>query len=100
MAEWYQARGYRVLDRNWRCSAGELDLVVARGLEVVVVEVKTRSSARFGSPFEAVGPPKQARLRRLAARWVAEAAPFRPSALRIDVAAVVGGRVEVVADAC
>jgi putative endonuclease len=104
VAEWYEARGYVVLVRNWRCRggevAGELDLVVARGADVVVVEVKTRSSTRFGSPLEAVGPDKQRRLRRLAQRWRAEAAPFPPASLRIDVAAVVGGRVEVIEAAC
>ena len=61
-ARWYAARGYTVVDRNWRCAAGELDLVVVRpapaGVELVVVEVKTRSSDRFGSPLEAVGPDR------------------------------------------
>jgi putative endonuclease len=100
VAAWYEARGYRVLDRNWRCRDGEIDLVVALGRDVAVVEVKTRSSLRYGSPFDAVGAAKQRRLRRLAARWITEAAPFRPASVRIDVAGVVGGRVEVVEDAC
>lgn len=104
VAAWYEARGYTVLDRNWRCRDddvnGELDLVVARGVDVVVVEVKTRSSERFGSPLEAVGPDKRRRLRRLAGRWCADAAPFPPASVRIDVAAVVGGRIQVVEAAC
>ena len=104
-ARWYTARGYTVVDRNWRCAAGELDLVVVRparrGPEVVVVEVKARSSARFGSPLEAVGPDKQRRLRRLAGEWLAARWPEvselrRPAAVRFDVVAVLGGRVQVV----
>ncbi len=99
VAGWYRARGYRVLARNWRCELGELDLVLALDEHVVVCEVKTRSTTRFGHPVEAVGPEKRRRLRLLAARWV-EQAPFRPRSLRIDVAAVLGGRITVVEHAC
>ena len=53
-AAWYTARGYEVLARNWRCRAGELDLIVAQGRLVVFCEVKSRSSERFGTPAEAV----------------------------------------------
>ncbi len=96
-ARWYEARGYRVLARNWRCREGELDLVLGRGGEVVFCEVKTRSSVAFGTPAEAVTWSKQRRLRTLAARWLREAAPLRLSGavVRFDVAAVMGDRVEV-----
>ena len=96
VARWYQDRGYTVLARNWRCRAGEIDLVLARRREVVVCEVKTRTNDRFGTPFEAVGRAKQLRLRRLAAQWLQEAAPFRPDSVRFDVAGVVGRRVRVI----
>ena len=94
-AAWYTARGYEVLARNWRCRAGELDLIVARGRLVVFCEVKSRSSARFGTPAEAVTRDKQMRVRRLAARWLADAARARPRAIRFDVACVLDGTVEV-----
>lgn len=94
-AAWYQERGYRVVARNWRCRDGELDLVLAAGATVVFCEVKTRSSAAFGMPVEAVTPPKQARLRRLAARWLRESGT-RAGQLRFDVASVIGARVEVI----
>jgi len=98
-ADWYVARGYTVVDRNWRCREGELDLVVEREGELVFCEVKTRSSDRFGVPAEAVTPTKQRRLRVLAARYLAERAGASPGGhrgLRFDVAAVMGGRVEVI----
>ncbi len=77
VARHYEARGYSVLDRNWRCRDGELDLVLRHGRTLVVCEVKTRSSAAFGTPAEAVTGKKQAKLRLLARRYL-ETAPFRP----------------------
>ncbi|MGN6130668.1 MAG: YraN family protein [Nocardioidaceae bacterium] len=81
------AQGMVVLDRNWRCPLGELDLVLRDGRTLVVCEVKTRSSTRFGSPLEAVTEQKAARLRRLAARWLADHA-VRPEDVRIDLVGV------------
>lgn len=87
VAAWYEAHGHRVIDRNWRCRDGELDLVVRAGTTVVFCEVKTRRSARFGAPYEAVTATKQRRLRGLAARWLAEH-PHRSVNVRFDVASV------------
>ena len=95
-AGWYAAQGYEVVARNWRCREGELDLVVVRNRVMVFCEVKTRSSAAFGMPAEAVGRTKQQRIRRLAARYLDEAAPVRPREIRFDVAAILDGRVEVI----
>ena len=64
-----EAQGYTILDRNWRCSIGEVDIVAREGATTVVVEVKTRSGSGFGHPLEAITPVKLARLRRLAAAW-------------------------------
>ena len=61
VAEWYARAGYTVVDRNWRCREGELDLVVAGGGAIVFCEVKTRRGAAFGAPFEAVTVAKQRR---------------------------------------
>lgn len=94
-AEWYLAHGYEVVARNWRCRDGELDLVVRRAGELVFCEVKTRASDRFGVPAAAVTPAKQRRLRLLAVRFLAAHGGGRGD-LRFDVAAVSGGRVEVI----
>jgi len=93
-AAWYEQRGYQVLARQWRCRQGELDLVLRRGGLVVFCEVKARSGPSFGTPAEAVTPAKQARIRRLAALWLAEARAGAAE-LRFDVACVTGGRIAV-----
>ncbi|MFE4465873.1 YraN family protein [Oerskovia sp. NPDC056781] len=80
--------GWVVLDRNWRGTRGELDLVARDGDVLVAVEVKTRRGTGFGHPAEAVTPDKLARLRRLTGEWVATH-PVRPASIRIDVVAVV-----------
>ena len=87
VAAWYEAAGYRILDRNWRCRDGELDLVVGRGPAVVFCEVKTRRSTRYGAPVEAVTATKQRRIRTLALQWLA-AHSRRGDDLRFDVASV------------
>ena len=103
VAAWYETAGYRVIDRNWRCRDGELDVVVAKGDTLVFCEVKTRASTRFGTPVEAVTGTKQRRLRMLATRWLAEH-DTRRHTLRFDVASVTRGSdgqlaVEVLEDA-
>jgi putative endonuclease len=80
-------RGMVLLDRNWRCDAGEIDLVLRDGRVLVICEVKTRSSTAYGSPLEAVSAAKAARLRRLAARWLADHR-LRPDHVRIDLVGV------------
>ena len=80
-------QGMVVLDRNWRCDAGEIDLVLRDGDVLVVCEVKTRRGDGFGSPHEALTSAKAARLQLLAARWM-EARGVRPPDVRIDVVAV------------
>ncbi|GAA1469581.1 YraN family protein [Microbacterium thalassium] len=84
-------QGYAILDRNWRCPGGEIDLVAASGADLVIVEVKTRSGEAFGHPFAAVGAAKQRRLWRLAAAWAAAHPEHaRGRMLRLDVIGIVG----------
>jgi putative endonuclease len=82
--DYLERAGLRVLDRNWRCAEGEIDIVAAERRVLVICEVKTRSGTRFGSPLEAITRNKRARLRRLAIRWlVAHGVLF--DEVRIDV---------------
>jgi putative endonuclease len=79
--------GFDVLARNWRCSAGEIDIVARDGDVVVICEVKTRSSLTYGLPAEAVTAKKAARLRELALWWLREH-PAGGSPVRFDVVSV------------
>lgn len=92
---WYIDQGHRVVARNWRCPSGELDLVVRCGSMVVFCEVKTRSSIRYGSPFEAVDRRRQGRMRAAAAEFLRAEEPGG-TGVRFDVAAVIGKSVEVI----
>jgi putative endonuclease len=86
-----ETAGLRILDRNWRCAEGEIDIVAADGDTLVFCEVKTRSGPGFGDPAEAVTRPKSARLRRLGLRWLA-AHELGWRDLRFDVVTVVRQR--------
>ena len=63
-------KGMRVMERNFRCTSGEIDLVCAEGESLVFVEVKTRSGDVRGEPGEAIGPAKKKRLVRAAALYL------------------------------
>ena len=85
--------GLQVLDRNWRCRYGELDIIAAAGATrtAVFVEVKTRTSDLFGGVEQAVTPEKVRRLRRLAGLWLA-GQDGSWAEVRIDVIGVRIGR--------
>lgn len=80
-------QGMVVLDRNWRCDEGELDVVLRDGPTLVACEVKTRTTLDHGTPHEAVTEEKLDRLRRLVQRWI-DAHGVHPPERRIDLVAV------------
>lgn len=95
-------QGYEIVDRNFRCNEGELDVVARRDGLLIFCEVKTRRENRWGEPSEAVGWDKQRRIRRLAAHWMRLRTPG-PVEVRFDVVSIVvrRGRAELthIADA-
>lgn len=86
-AVYLKAQGMRIVDRNWRCAEGEIDIVALDGDTLVIAEVKTRRSVAFGHPFESVGADKLARLHRLASAWCRDH-DLRMPLRRVDVIAV------------
>lgn len=83
-ARYLRSSGYLIVERNWRGSCGELDIIaISPSKEIVFVEVKTRSSLRFGDPFEAITPEKYRRVFQLAREWLA--LNKKESTWRIDV---------------
>ena len=97
VAAWYVKHGFRVLDRNWRCAEGELDIVAVDDEVLVFCEVKSRASDRFADPALAVDHRKQARVRRAAFRWLE--GHHWPQRIRFDVGIVVSGRIRIIEDA-
>jgi putative endonuclease len=95
VARWYERHGYTVVARNWRCTHGELDLVVVLGRTVVFCEVKSRANDAYGGGAAAVGWAKQRRLRRLAAAWLSSN-DVHGVDVRFDVGAVTGTRIEII----
>jgi len=85
------AQGMCLLERNWRCAEGEIDILLRDGATLVVCEVKTRTSLEAGTPHEAVTAAKLARLMRLGERWAAERG-VRPDGIRVDLVAVLRPR--------
>lgn len=83
--------GYRIVDRNWRCRTGEIDLVVVDDTHLVVVEVKTRRTGDFGDPLEAVDAVKRGRMWRLAIAWIAAHREIvQGRRLRLDAIGLIG----------
>ena len=81
------AQGMTLLERNWRCADGEIDLVLRDGAVLVVCEVKTRTSIINGTPHEAITDAKLDRLQRLGVLW-ADARGVSPQEIRVDLVAV------------
>ncbi len=90
-AAFLERDGYAIVERNWRCAQGEIDIVARQGGETVFVEVKTRSSVAFGHPLESITARKLARLRRLAGAWCEEH-PESTRRVRIDAIGIVAPR--------
>lgn len=84
-----RTHGLTIVDRNWRCVRGEIDVVAVDRRELVVCEVKTRTTEAFGAPFESVTWRKQRRLRLLAGLWKDDHVDLgRGLVLRIDVISI------------
>ncbi|WBQ07712.1 YraN family protein [Kribbella sp. CA-293567] len=79
--------GFTILDRNWRCAQGEIDIVAREGHTLVVCEVKTRRGLNYGSPLESITYRKLSTLRQLVGRWL-QAHEVRPDEIRIDAVSV------------
>ena len=94
----YLRSGYQVLDRNWRSSTGELDLVLFDGSTYVFSEVKARRTADFGPASAAVTVAKQRRIRQLAVEWL-RAHDVHAHSIRFDVVAIIGTDLELITDA-
>jgi putative endonuclease len=87
-AEYLRQQGYRLKERNYRCSLGEIDLIAEDGEALVFVEVRSRSSAEFGWPQETVNWVKQRKLRKVAAYYLHCHQELQQRPCRFDVIGV------------
>ena len=94
----YRRLGHDIVDRNWRSSTGELDLVLFDGSTYVFSEVKARRTANFGPASAAVTVAKQRRIRQLAVEWL-RAHDVHAHSIRFDVVAITGTDLELITDA-
>jgi len=85
--DFLRKQGYRILETNYRCSEGEIDIIAKHGEFLVFVEVRTKKSLQYGSPEESVTPTKMAKLRTIAAHY-RQTHDNLPLSWRIDVVAV------------
>lgn len=86
-ARYLVENGFTVLERNWRCAQGEIDIVAREGQTLVVCEVKTRRGLNYGTPLESITYRKLSKLRQLVGHWLREH-EVRPGEIRIDIVAV------------
>ncbi|MCJ7743830.1 MAG: YraN family protein [Dehalococcoidales bacterium] len=102
--DFLKKRGFRILETNYRCPEGEIDIVARQKDSLVFVEVRTKTSREFGSPEESITLAKKAKMRATAARYLQTHQNLPPS-WRLDVVAVeLGpkgkpGRVELIENA-
>ena len=89
----YRRGGYQVIETNWSCRHGEIDLILTRGELIVFCEVKTRARHSHGGPAAAVDSDKQRRLWRAAEEWIHARRPTIES-FRFDVVIITGVVVE------
>lgn len=86
-ARYLVEHGFTILERNWRCAQGEIDIVAREGQTLVICEVKTRRGLGYGSPLESITYRKLSKLRQLVGQWLREH-EVRPGEIRIDIVAV------------
>ncbi|MEK7270043.1 MAG: YraN family protein, partial [Planctomycetota bacterium] len=87
IAAFLESKGLEILERNYTCDVGEIDLVCRDGETLVFCEVKARENERFGHPFEAITPAKQRKIRRVAEMYLLERRLKTPIC-RLDAVAV------------
>lgn len=93
-----EAAGYTIVTRNWRCDAGELDVVAREGSVLAFVEVRSRSDDGHGHAAEMVGARKRAHVTRVARVYLAIERPIEPE-MRFDIVAVTGSEITILRDA-
>ena len=99
VAAFLQNQGYEILERNFRCRSGEIDLIARDGRYLVFIEVKFRSSGNAGSALEAIDARKAAQVRRVASVYLYQKRYSEHTPVRFDAAGVDGDRITYIKNA-
>lgn len=99
VAAFLKKQGFQILERNYRCRSGEIDLIARDGRYLVFVEVKYRKTGAAGSALEAIDERKAAKIRRVAAVYLYEKRYPEETPCRFDAAGIDGDRITYVKDA-
>ena len=102
--EYLQTNGYRIIERNFRVPWGEIDIIAQEGQTIVFVEVKTRTSATYGAPFDAVWGRKQHKIVKVALAYLKKKYNNRDIRARFDVVSIMRNaegknRIEIIKNA-
>ncbi|MGN0484542.1 MAG: YraN family protein [Lachnospiraceae bacterium] len=98
-AEYLQQQGYRILEQNYRCRQGEIDLIAKDGEYLVFVEVKYRTQDSCGEPAEAVTAYKQRKISRTALFYCMKHSLPEDTPCRFDVVSILGDQIELIQNA-
>ena len=98
-ADFLEKQGYTVLEKNFRCREGEIDLIAKDGDYLVFVEVRYRKTAAKGHPFETVNMTKQKKICRVSQYYLMKNKISPDAPIRYDVVAVLGERIEIMKNA-
>lgn len=87
-ADFLTQKGYKIKERNYKSALGEIDIIAMSGVTTVFIEVKTRSSLKFGQPFEAVTKKKQHQISKTALYYMSKM-KISETAARFDVVSII-----------
>lgn len=97
--EYLKENGYEIIEYNYRCKYGEIDIIAKKNCELVFIEVKYRKNDRFGSPFEAVDMKKQKVIMKTAKYYVMEKGIPQNTYIRFDVVGIIGSEIKIIKNA-
>lgn len=98
-AEFLEKQGYLILERNFQCRQGEIDLIGKEGEYLCFIEVKYRKSANYGTPLEAVTKAKQRKISKTALYYLAKKGYPEDTPCRFDVVGMTSDKAELVRNA-
>ena len=96
--KYLESKNYKILEKNFRCRSGEIDIIALDGDYIVFIEVKYRKDNSFGFPRESINYHKQRNISKVAAYYLLVRNAFHKNS-RFDVVEIIGGQIEIIQNA-